>query len=466
MQRDDIATAIFGRLQFICPSCQYAPWGSFLDSSSVSIACSGVVRNEVVFRARLLEEMGGVRGCRNNVRSCSLNAHLEFFHSLPNPHLLVSDSLYLLDRNCPLYASSSQSADCLTPSPSVGATAGAAVGGLIAGAALTAGIVVVILVILYVRRRRKRDEIEYTPHPKTLDNPKKAHLGTNEYSTKGQGDDEIEVDDGHYDNDPSYEFLPTFKDQTMEEKAVDAEYDIPQDVLHGLPSSHNRQPSVEYEYPEAAGIGAPRNTFQMKTKKKSVSLKPALKKKEKAKAPATKKKGKFSRGEGDGAKTVGSSTVPLQHQQVEGVAPGLDGDHQLRSSNVLPIAAAAAIPPPPPAPPTDQQQEAAPPTKTVTPQQSGSKLPLVPKTAKQPPTAGKAPTAGKNPLQPTAKNTKAKIPEPPPPPEEDEDQVREGEGLGFKAMRKKMANLSGATVLAEGKQGAGVRPQADGSKKM
>ncbi len=418
----ELAAELFDRLRAICPPCSYAPWGNFLDSMSTSVACSALP-DEVVLRAR-------VRVCAEDVQACNLSTHLEFFHSLANPYLLVTSSVYLLDKNCPLYTTSAQSTDCLSSSSPIAAAVGAAFGGLIVGA-VTAVVICLIVAVVIVKRRARETE-EDNPHPMTFKNSKKASMKSpkgNKYSTGGAGK-EIEVDEGNYDNydnDPGYEFLPTFKNQTMEEKArgLNVEYDNPQNVISGLPSAANRQ-SAEYEIPDIDSAG---NAFEMQVKATAPYGNRGGKMEGKAKLQGAKKKGAGGRAKMPKNAASDAKSKTLQQLWQQQPPPGQPSSD--------PTASSAA---------KQSSNTLSPATAKASQAQPAAKIPATQQQQQQP--------AAKAPIQPAAKSTaQQKIPQPPPPPPPpDEPQEGEQQHGGFKAMRKKLVDMSGATVVKERNQ--------------
>lgn len=221
--------------------------------------------------------------CRGNFETCDLNTHIEFFHSLVPSFLLFpgdngDNRILLLDNNCPLYAGSAQSTDCLTgSSSSAAAIVGGVFGGLIAGAVIALGIAALVVVII-VKWRRSRENEEVPPHPKTHRFPTSAT--------------EVRYTHNSQSDDPGYEFLPVFNKGSGTEvngDDFDAEYDIPQVALTGLPSVAADGPQYEVMDPVEektaagscrAGVGghkspgkkqAPSNTAKQPKKKQKSS---------------------------------------------------------------------------------------------------------------------------------------------------------------------------------------------------
>lgn len=457
-QHDEIAIELFNRLREICPSCSYTIWGKFLDSTTTSIACSEV-QDEVVFRSRVKE-------CANDVRMCNLYTHLEFFHDLSNAYLLVSGSVYLLDKTCPLYTTSPDSSECLSSGTSAGGIVGAMFGGLIAGAAISAGICLVIFIVVIKRGRRESEKDN--PHPKTFKKASMRPKKVNNYTTKEEKkeeddedlDDYVDVEGGKF-GDSSYEYLPTFKDKTMKDKAKgpDAEYDVPQDIMTGLPGG-KLQNSGGYEYPDISGAKDASSSLEMQAKK--ASLKKPLqvgKGRKEGKGKVAKPQSAKKSGVKDVA-TKTASTIPKQPpgkaSKPAEVAPSTAQPPVTAKPTTQQPAITNIPPPPPPAAPPVVTQQQPPATKTPPAAKTIS--------TQQKPTMGQLPTA-KTPLQPVAKTmpaqqkVSAKIPQPPPPLVEKEEET------GFQAMRKKLANLSGATVV-ENTTATTAAPQQGGNKRM
>lgn len=233
-----IANELLSRLERICPTCNYSPTEIFL--TSVSTACSS--RDEVVLRAE-------VTTCLGNLQQCDFNTHLEHFRSIPSPFLAISNStLLLLDRSCPLYASSAQSTECLTSVGfSAGVLAGGVVGGMVLGACIAlCCVVVVVLVFVHIKRRRQGKK-EMTPHPTSHNFPRKDLHNMKDlqaHHNKNSSDD------------TGYEYLPTFRTQTLEKSQQDeGGYDIPHDVVKGLPTATAANPDGEYIIPDAPTTG-------------------------------------------------------------------------------------------------------------------------------------------------------------------------------------------------------------------
>lgn len=220
----------------MCPSCGYDPWTAYLHPPS--IACSGDAQNqdELVFQARL-------SACNGDFLTCDLSSHIEFFHSLPSPFLLFSNApsqVLVLDKNCPLYADSARSSDCLSGAPSpLGAIVGGLIGGMVAGAVIASGAMAVVFFLLRKKLSKKERE-ERSPHPTTRTYPANF-AGHNQSDESGQQQHE----------EPGYEFLPLSSgmppnvDGGPPREDEGAEYDIPQVVLTGLPPAVI--PATEYE---------------------------------------------------------------------------------------------------------------------------------------------------------------------------------------------------------------------------
>lgn len=117
--------------------------------------------------------------------------------------------------------------ECLTGgSSSIGAIVGGVIGGFIAGTVISLGIAAIVIAI--VTKCRKKDE-DMEPHPKTNKFPGTSSTTTAEpYYTQQQ----------NQSDDPGYEFLPVFNKGSEVKDDPDAEYDVPQLALTGLPAAH------------------------------------------------------------------------------------------------------------------------------------------------------------------------------------------------------------------------------------
>lgn len=187
MKRNELANALFNRLNLICPSCgDFLPRSNYL--TSYTTHCS-TMSNLVLFQAKLAASA--------SCGDCNFNTLLEYLVSLSSAYIVTDDSTLLIVSSCPLYISSLKSTDCLmifSSSFSSGSVAGGTIGGLIAGVVL-ASIVAIIIVVLLILYRRKRDscmeEKDLTPHPMSSTRHRRS---TNKKDT--------EEDD--------YEFIPMF----------------------------------------------------------------------------------------------------------------------------------------------------------------------------------------------------------------------------------------------------------------
>ena len=244
----DIVIELLNRLSLICPECDYTRWAThFFDIDTV---CSPASPDHVIFVAEGAFCVGTLQS------SCPLARHLELFISLPNPFLVVSNSLLVANSNCPLYTDSYPSLECVSGSSSI---AGGVVGGFIGGLVLGVVIAMCVLIPVYVYIKRRGDEKEeITPHPKTRRylvreeaggvHPKTTVTGTTATTT-------TTTTTGHrsqynQNDDPGYEYLPVFKSEgkaAAEMDDSDIDYDIPQDVLSGLPTPTSPHPLPEYE---------------------------------------------------------------------------------------------------------------------------------------------------------------------------------------------------------------------------
>ena len=165
----------------------------------------------------------------------------------------------MVDSTCSLYTESSGSTNCFTAGAfSAGSLAGGVIGGIIAGAlvAVVICVIVIFVIVPCVRKRRESGKEDDTPHPMTYKKPHKSDgEGANDRSAEKRGD---------------YEFLPTFHSNTMQHEATATtsnlpEYDVPQDVLQGLPPAP--PPDVEYEVPDVPDDPLPSANLKKKKKK-------------------------------------------------------------------------------------------------------------------------------------------------------------------------------------------------------
>lgn len=385
---------------------------------------------------------------------CDLNTHIEFFHSLsPSFLLFLDERLLLLDsneNNCPLYTGSADSTSCLTGSTSsIGSIVGGVIGGIIAGAVIALGIAALVIVIIL--KRRKSDTKELDPHPTTSKFPGKGSSGLVEAAEQRYAGKQNPSDDA------GYEFLPVFNKGPTGD-ATDAEYDIPQLALSGLPSAPAAGQS-EYEVMDlmdtntgTAGGGkesrfskrkkapaAPKGSKQKEKKEKEG--KPAQKGK-KAGHESVEKKGREN-AEKKGYENVfgkkgyenvdmkdddgGTPKYPLAQKKFELSAPKVSG------SSITPVPAQSLPSPPPLPPPTID--------------------------AKKGPAKGVKGEVGKGVKGEVGKKSSQLQAAASPPSTESQEVGR------FKAMREKFAANFGGGAAVAGESPAGKQQPQDGKKR-
>lgn len=233
---------------------------------------------------------------------------------------------------------------------------------------------------VYVTRRGKKEEI--TPHPKTRRYLVREEARDDATTAESVGNQQNQIDES------GYEFLPVFKSEgkaaAVKGEDSDVEYDIPQDVLTGLPTSTSPHVPPEYECVDPAPQQPP-----SKSQKKN----------KKARKPTYISMDKVS----GGKTTTNPPTVPGGESKFE--SPW----NEVRvPSKVQNIAAASNKPSSKKAP-----------------------LPSAQKGRKVQPGVGVAPA---EPPQAIARK------------EEVEEEEGEGEGGEFEAMRARLANKKGAKI--------------------
>jgi len=164
--------------------------------SDPDITCSNADPYKLVLKLTIADNCA-----RQLPIECEVSTHLEFFHNLTFPYLVISDTMsdmvLFLDKSCSLYD------DCNPPHVPRGSdssrVAGGVIGGLIFGTILG---VVATLGSLYLFKyvRRWFDTIEdISPHPTTSNNPR------NDQPTTLSEQDDYEDMDGEQSQQCDYE---------------------------------------------------------------------------------------------------------------------------------------------------------------------------------------------------------------------------------------------------------------------
>lgn len=328
------------------------------------------------------------------------------------------------------------------------------------GAAIAVSVTILVFVLIVKYRRVGGDDEEMSPHPKTSQFPGKSPSSAAD----------LRYDQQQQSDDAGYEFLPVFNKGSGTEVRggggdPDAEYDIPQAALTGLPSGTGPTRS-EYEVMSplegetAIGDGSGRKGGNKKHAPPPPKGSKEHKKKQKSSPRARKPTY-------ENVDKEPSETPPIQGGKAQKTA------QKSRKHDYLNVDAGA-----PENPPVQGTKAQKAPKKhdylnvdagaPVNPPVQGGKAQKAPQKSQKPnylnveegPSApgkkkklqvseGVASSTG---MKSTDAKTKAVMgkgspPDPPPPPVVFQQQ--EG-GSGFKAMRQKMANSSGASVVGEG----------------